>query len=178
MSFKIFDRPGVAGADLQTSLWFIQSLTESSFVKISSKHHLSQTIRARDLTFWKNVHISIVTFHISHVTWQIKRKRNITIIFRKNSKPWLINIIYKYIYINKQTNNPCIHNCTHFWSTKGAHSSRGSREVEACSQIKFLFKGLPLCKPNVDYGPLTRVSVVTIIWHQLPYWTWDGIYSR
>ena len=32
---EVINRPGVAGAVLQTPLWFIKSVTQSSFVKIS-----------------------------------------------------------------------------------------------------------------------------------------------
>ena len=43
-------------------------LNNSSFVEISSKHHNSQTVRARDLTFWHNVlHPLCVMCHLSHV---------------------------------------------------------------------------------------------------------------
>ena len=50
-----FNRPGEAGAVLQTALSLINKLikwvSQSSFVKISSKHHTSQTVRAKDLKF-------------------------------------------------------------------------------------------------------------------------------
>ena len=51
----VFDRPGVAVASLQTALLLIKSFTylvsHSSFVKISSNHCLSPTVKARDLKF-------------------------------------------------------------------------------------------------------------------------------
>ena len=47
-----FNRPGVAKAVLQIPLSLIHSfMSESSFLKISSKHCLSQTVIARELKF-------------------------------------------------------------------------------------------------------------------------------
>ena len=54
-------------------------MSESSFVKISSKHPHSQIVRARELKIWKNAqlppsltcHVSHVTCHISHVTCHV-----------------------------------------------------------------------------------------------------------
>ena len=70
----IFNRPGVAGAVLLTALSFIHnfihSLTQSSFTSRSSKHHKSQTGRARKLTIWDNVHPSTMC-HMSGVTCQV-----------------------------------------------------------------------------------------------------------
>ena len=51
-------------------------LINSSFVKISSKHYLTQTVRARELEFWENDHpppcvtwcMSGIPCHASHVT--------------------------------------------------------------------------------------------------------------
>ena len=64
-----FNRPGVAGAVLQTPFWLIHSLTNSSFSSKYSRHLHSQTVWARDLEFWENVHLPwCVTCHISHVT--------------------------------------------------------------------------------------------------------------
>ena len=60
-----FNRP--TGATIS---FVINSFSVSSLVKISSKHHLSQTVRARDTTFLENVeptpptHVSYVTCHI------------------------------------------------------------------------------------------------------------------
>ena len=50
-SDRIINRPGVAGAVLQTPLLLINLLTQSFFVEISSEHLQSQTVRARELTF-------------------------------------------------------------------------------------------------------------------------------
>ena len=54
---------------------FIHSFGNSSFVKISSNHLHSQTIRARELTVWEKVHlpspVSCVTCQVSHVTCQL-----------------------------------------------------------------------------------------------------------
>ena len=78
---SIFNRPGVAGVVLQTSLSFIQSVSPWAFSSQSSRYHKSQTIRARELKFWENVrpqqhvtyicvtcHMLHVIFHVSHVT--------------------------------------------------------------------------------------------------------------
>ena len=48
---KVFNRPGVAGAVLQTPPSLINRFIDSSFVEISSNHHNFQTVRARDLKF-------------------------------------------------------------------------------------------------------------------------------
>ena len=79
----MFNRPGVGGAVLQTPLSWIDSVNHWSFSSKYSKHHKSQTVRARDLQFWHNVnhllcvmcqmsfvmcHMSYVTYHMSHVT--------------------------------------------------------------------------------------------------------------
>ena len=59
------NRPGVAGAVLQTPSTFINSSCSSQ----SSKHCLSQTVKARELKFWENVHPPpFVKCHMSHVT--------------------------------------------------------------------------------------------------------------
>ena len=50
-SIIIINRPGVAGAVLQTPPWLTNSVGQSSFVEISSNHHNFQTVRARDLRF-------------------------------------------------------------------------------------------------------------------------------
>ena len=47
---NVINRPGVAGAVLQSPLSLINSLSDPS-VKISSKHSQSQTGRARELKF-------------------------------------------------------------------------------------------------------------------------------
>ena len=65
----LFNRPGVAGAVLQSSLSLIHWLSESSFSSKSSKFHKSQTRRARE-----NVHpnnMSHVMCHMSHVTCHV-----------------------------------------------------------------------------------------------------------
>ena len=54
INVHFIDRPGVAGAVLQTALSLIDSFIRSvghPFVEISSEHHNSQTVRARDVTF-------------------------------------------------------------------------------------------------------------------------------
>ena len=85
--FLLIKRPGVAGAVLQTPLsfmTFIHSLNKrfsDPLVKISSKHRLSQTIRARELKFEKmftphngshvTCHMSCVTCHMARVTFHV-----------------------------------------------------------------------------------------------------------
>ena len=65
----MFNRPGVAGAVLQTPASLIKSVAQSSFSSKSSKHHNSQTVWPRELTFWENVHpTQYVMCHLSHVT--------------------------------------------------------------------------------------------------------------
>ena len=68
----LFNRPGVAGAVLQTLFFLNNFLTASvsqwSFVKISSSNLHSQTIRVRKLKFGEKVHLPPpVTSHLSHV---------------------------------------------------------------------------------------------------------------
>ena len=82
----VFNRPGVAGAILQPPLWLIHSFIESlSYLSSkSSRHHKSQTVRAKNLTFWEYVHpppcvtcqmsgtrcqVSGVTCHVSDITF-------------------------------------------------------------------------------------------------------------
>ena len=72
-----FNRPGVAGAVLQTP----SSLSDWSFSSQSWKPHYSLAVRARELKFWENVHspptftfhVSCVTCHVSHVKYLIKK---------------------------------------------------------------------------------------------------------
>ena len=67
---SLINRPGVAGAVLKhLCYWLIQSVSQCSCSSKSSKYHKSQTIRAREPTFWENVHPPHhVTCYISHVT--------------------------------------------------------------------------------------------------------------
>ena len=72
----LVNRPGVAGAFLQTPLSLIHSfinwLSRWSFVGISSEHLHSQTLRARELKFWEKVHLpSPVMCHLSRGINQI-----------------------------------------------------------------------------------------------------------
>ena len=64
---QIINRSGEAGAVLQASLWLIDWLTESPFSANPSKHHYTKTVRARELTFFENVH----PHHVSHVRCQV-----------------------------------------------------------------------------------------------------------
>ena len=68
---NIFNRPGVAGAVLQTSSSLIKSVTKAAFSSESSQHHKSQTVRARKLKFWENVHPD----YVSHVRCQVSGVR-------------------------------------------------------------------------------------------------------
>ena len=92
-SDNLINRPGVARAVLQTTFSLINWLSHSSFSSRSSKHYNSQTVRARELKFWENIHptpcvmchvscvmchmlfvtchLSPVTCHLSHVTWHM-----------------------------------------------------------------------------------------------------------
>ena len=99
---NIFNRPGVAGAVLQSHPSLIDWLSHP-LVKISSKHFQSQTRRARELKFWKNVYPTIcVTCHVSHVTCHLPRvtcqmsKTKVDIFLRKRRKK--NKNIYIYIY--------------------------------------------------------------------------------
>ena len=47
--------------------------SEWSFVNISTRHLHSQTVRARELTFWDKVHPPPVTCHMSHFMWNMSR---------------------------------------------------------------------------------------------------------
>ena len=68
--YKMFNRPGVAGAVLYSALWLTNSFSDSSR---SSLYHKSQTVRARELKFWENVHPpKRVTCHMSRVTFHVK----------------------------------------------------------------------------------------------------------
>ena len=49
--FIVFNRPGAAGAILQTPLSLNNAFIDGSLSSKSSKHHYSQTVRARDLKF-------------------------------------------------------------------------------------------------------------------------------
>ena len=53
---SIFNRFGVAGAVLQSPPSLINSLSRWPFSFKPSKHHYTQTVRARELKFWENVH--------------------------------------------------------------------------------------------------------------------------
>ena len=64
----IFYSPGVAGACSFVITW----LSHWSFSSRSSKHHKNQTVRARKLKFWENVHPTpYVICHLSNVTYQV-----------------------------------------------------------------------------------------------------------
>ena len=68
----IINRPGVAGTVLQTPLVLSNSVTHWSISSKSSKCLHSQPVRAREQTFWENVHPPPhVTYHMSHVTCHV-----------------------------------------------------------------------------------------------------------
>ena len=72
MSYVFFNRPGVAGALLQTPPSLINSVIQWWFVEIYSKWYNSQTIRAKELKFGVNVHLpKCVACHVSHVTCHV-----------------------------------------------------------------------------------------------------------
>ena len=103
----LIDRLLTEPAVLKTPRSLIEILTGSSFMEISSKHHHSQTVRARELTFWEKVHLSPpvtchvlnVTCHMSHVTCHMSLvvSHYIYIYFCCKSIPSL-NIIIKQLY--------------------------------------------------------------------------------
>ena len=81
MQRMICNTPGVAGAVLQTPWWLIHwfIISQSIYVKISSRHLYTQTVRATNLKFWHNAscvscdtcHVSCVTRHMSCVRCQV-----------------------------------------------------------------------------------------------------------
>ena len=85
----VFNRPSVGRSVLQSPLVnnsLIHSLIESFFCLEASKHCLSWIVRARELTFWENVHPTPCgTCHVSHVTCQVSGFRcqvsSVTIVF-------------------------------------------------------------------------------------------------
>ena len=67
-----FNRPCVARAVLQSPLSVIDSLIKWSFSSESSRHFTSQTVNAREMKFWENVHSPpSVTCHMSGVSCQV-----------------------------------------------------------------------------------------------------------
>ena len=65
----IINRTGVAGAVLQTTASLTDWTSHLTFSSQSSKHHISQAIRARNLKFLHKAHyLSHVINHMSHVT--------------------------------------------------------------------------------------------------------------
>ena len=91
------------GAVLRTPLSFIHSLKnwliESSYCSESSRHCLSQTIIAWELTFWENVHphyVSHVRCHMSGVTCQVSHVKKIIKIL---SSSFFFFFFYKVIEI-------------------------------------------------------------------------------
>ena len=75
--YWLINRPGVAWAVLQTALSFIHSLShQSSFSSKYSEHQKYQTVQARELTFWYNVHLtSGVKCHMSGFMCQLSAVR-------------------------------------------------------------------------------------------------------
>ena len=75
---SVFNRPGVAGAVIQSPLSLIKWVS-NPLVQISFKHYHSQTWRARELKFWESVHpticvkchVSCVMCHVSPVTCHV-----------------------------------------------------------------------------------------------------------
>ena len=74
---RVFNRPVVAWAVLQSPPLLINSLIEWSFSSESLKHCLSQPVRAGELKFWENVHppticqVSGVRCQVSGVTGHV-----------------------------------------------------------------------------------------------------------
>ena len=64
-------------------------VTHSSFYSQSSKHHNSQTVMARDLKFWDNVHHPLCDpCNMSHVTCHMTEKNIYIWFFSSFSKWW------------------------------------------------------------------------------------------
>ena len=90
----LFNRPGVAGAVLQTYSYLINNWVFCVFCGKSSKHLHSQVNRARNLKFGQNFkfsplvtyHMSCVMRHLSYVTCHKKSiaNRNVLILFDRN----------------------------------------------------------------------------------------------
>ena len=80
----LINRPGVAGDLLKTPELLIYSLSQSSFMKTSSKYFISQTVRARDLKFES----IFTTFCVLRVICQVSGVRctvsHMTIFLPKN----------------------------------------------------------------------------------------------
>ena len=72
----IFNKPGVDRAVLQTPFSLIHSLSNWAFPSKPSKHHYTQTVRARKRKFWENIHPPLcVTCQVSGVTCQVSHVR-------------------------------------------------------------------------------------------------------
>ena len=70
--YYIFNRPGVAGAVLETPPSLIDRVSKQSFSSKSSKHHKFQTITARHLKCLHKVHHqSCVMCHMSCITCHV-----------------------------------------------------------------------------------------------------------
>ena len=80
------NRPGVAGAVLQTPLSFIHLLSRSSFCSESSGHCVSQTVRAREERMFTPHHVSHGMCHRSGVRCQVSGVRCQVLHFSSSSK--------------------------------------------------------------------------------------------
>ena len=70
----LFNRPGVAGAVLQTPLLLTDQVNHSSFVKLSLMHSHTQTVIGRERKYLENVHLpQPVMCHVSHDTCNVSR---------------------------------------------------------------------------------------------------------
>ena len=95
ISTHLINRPGLAGAVLQSPLLFVDQFINwlnHILVQISSEHCQSQTGRARELTFLENVHptlcvlchvscalchVSLFMCHVSSVTCDMSFKKKL-----------------------------------------------------------------------------------------------------
>ena len=71
-------RGGGGGGGKNSIQLLIHWFSQSSFSSQSSRHHKHQTVRARELTFWDNVHHPLcVTCHLSHVTCDVSQVKKL-----------------------------------------------------------------------------------------------------
>ena len=109
----------VARDVLYTYILITDSIIQSSFVKISSKHCLSQTVGASNLKFWENVHhtfcvtcpVSHVTCHKSYVTChmsQVPCKNIYLCVYGQESPGWIslykLGTFFVYLKIYRKSN--------------------------------------------------------------------------
>ena len=100
-------------------------------VNISSKHWHSQTIKARELTFWENVHFPpSVTFYASNVTYYVSHVMCICIFFLQSWRASWWRVLYQ-----QGLPRPTFSRLTYvIWSISGgvSHSYRTIIDTQKC----------------------------------------------